>query len=189
MLQVQFSPFPALQTPRCRLRRMRLEDSPRMLELRSSPSVMRYIDKETMTSLEEAQLMVVRIDDALRSNSGISWCLTTYDDDLMIGNAGLWRMIPEHYRAEIGYMLLPAYWGRGLMYEALQAVIHYGFHTLGLHSIEANVNPANAASIGLLKKLGFVQEAYFRENYYFNGTFLDSMIFSLLAPKLPSGPA
>ena len=189
MLTAQFTPFPVLQSKRCRLRRMRLEDSPQMLGLRSDPSVMRYLDKEPMTSMEEAQLMVVKIEESIKNGSGISWCMTTHDSDEMIGNAGLWRMIPEHYRAEIGYMLLPQYWGKGYMFEALEAIINYGFNTLGLHSIEANVNPQNAASIGLLKKLGFVQEVYFRENYYFNGAFLDSMIFSLLAPKEQSTPA
>ena len=189
MLQVSFSPFPVLQTPRLRLRRMRLDDSSRLLELRSDPSVMRFLDKEPMTSLEEAQLMVVKIEESINKATGISWCITTHDSDLMIGNAALWRMIPEHYRAEIGYMLLPQYWGKGIMQEALQAVIRYGFHTLGLHSIEANVNPGNTASANTLKKLGFVQEAYFRENYYYNGSFLDSMIFSLLATKDQSNPA
>lgn len=75
-------------------------------------------------------------------------------------------MQKAHYRAEIGYALQPAHHGKGLMQEALTAVLDYGFHTLQLHSVEANVNPANAASIKILERNGFVQEGYFREAYF-----------------------
>jgi ribosomal-protein-alanine N-acetyltransferase len=59
-------------------------------------------------------------------------------------------------------------------------VLKYGFEVLKLHSIEANVNPENIASIKLLEKNNFVREAYFRENYFYNGKFLDSAIYSLV---------
>jgi ribosomal-protein-alanine N-acetyltransferase len=52
-----------------------------------------------------------------------------------------------------------------------------------LHSVEANVNPSNASSIGLLEKCGFVREAYYRENYFYNGRFMDSAVYSLLADE------
>jgi ribosomal-protein-alanine N-acetyltransferase len=55
-----------------------------------------------------------------------------------------------------------------------------------LHSVEANVNPGNIASASLLKKHGFVKEAYFKENYFFNGNFHDSEIYSLLAHQRKS---
>ncbi len=66
------------------------------------------------------------------------------------------------------------------MSEALEAVINYAFNTLKLHSIEANINPENNASRQLLIKAGFNKEAYFKENYYFNGHFIDSEIYSLI---------
>ena len=90
-------------------------------------------------------------------------------------------MQKEHYRSEIGYALNPLFQGKGIMQEAMQAIIQYGFEIMKLHSVEANVNPANEASMRLLEKNGFVKEAYFRENYYFDGKFLDSVIYSLLA--------
>jgi RimJ/RimL family protein N-acetyltransferase len=68
------------------------------------------------------------------------------------------------------------------MQEAMIIVIDYGFRAMHLHSIEANVNPDNAASIKLLQRNNFVREAYHKENYYFNGKFLDSAIYSLLTP-------
>lgn len=51
-----------------------------------------------------------------------------------------------------------------------------------LHSIDAIVNPANADSVKLLERNGFVREAYFREDYFWNGQFLDTAVYSKLAP-------
>ncbi|MGE5859464.1 MAG: GNAT family N-acetyltransferase, partial [Ignavibacteria bacterium] len=58
--------------------------------------------------------------------------------------------------------------------------LNYGFKVMNLHSIEANVNPDNKASIRLLERNNFTREAYFKENYFYNGKFLDSAIYSLL---------
>ena len=68
------------------------------------------------------------------------------------------------------------------MQEAIEAVLDYGFTAMQLHSVEANVNPANEASKKLLDKNNFIQEGYFKENYYYNGEFLDSAVYSLISP-------
>ena len=66
------------------------------------------------------------------------------------------------------------------MQEAIKAVITYAYTETTLHSIEANINPDNLASANLLEKNGFKKEAHFRENFYYNGKFLDSLIYSLV---------
>ena len=97
--------------------------------------------------------------------------------------AGFWRIDKDHFRAEIGYDLAPERWGRGIMPEALRPILGFGFATLGLHSVEANIDPANGGSRRVLEKLGFAQEGYFRENYYLpdEDRFTDTATFSLLA--------
>ena len=89
-------------------------------------------------------------------------------------------MIRKNVRAEIGYAMKPEYWGNGFMQEALTKVVEFGFNEFCLHNIEGNVNPANVSSIKLLEKLGFKKEAYFREDFLYNGKFLDTAIYSLL---------
>ena len=79
----------------------------------------------------------------------------------LIGTCGLWRLDAENHRAELGYMLAQAHWGRGLIGEAISAVCRHGFEQLHLHSIEAHVDPANAASVRVLERAGFVREGYF----------------------------
>ena len=68
------------------------------------------------------------------------------------------------------------------MQEALTEVLNFGFNILKLHSIEANVNPDNIASIKLLERNKFIREAFFKENIYYEGKFSDSVIYSLLEP-------
>ena len=102
--------------------------------------------------------------------------------DGLIGYVGFWKWVREHFRAEVGFALLPAYWCKGIMYEALDAIIKFGFEKMNLHRIEADVNPGNIPSIKLLEKLNFKQEAYYKENIFFNGKFCDSAIYSLLRP-------
>ena len=66
------------------------------------------------------------------------------------------------------------------MKESMITLMNFAFNTLKLHSLEANVNPENENSKKALLKLSFRKEGYFRENYYFNGKFLKSEIYSLL---------
>jgi len=181
MLQPDFSVFPEISTPRLTLRRIVTDDAPEIFILRSDPVVMRYINKPPAQTLDDALNFVHLINDLLNKNEGITWGMSLNGGKL-IGTIGLWRLIKEHYRAEIGYAMLPGYFGKGFMNEAMVAVLEYGFHQLKLHSVEAHVNPENIASAKLLEKNNFVREAYFREDFFYDGKFLDSAVYSLLSP-------
>ncbi len=165
------------------MRRITVDDIPAMFTLRSNRQLMSYIDRPMAENLDDARTLIEKMEASLVANEGIAWGIAIVGESTMIGTIGFWRITKEHYRAEIGYLLHPDFQRQGIMSEALAAAVDYGFHTMGLHSVEANVNPANVASIRLLESAGFVREAYFRENYFWNGTFLDSAIYSKLAPN------
>ena len=181
MLTVNLSPFPVLTTPRLLLREITPDDADGIFMLRSSNEVMKYIDRPRAKTIEDGLEFIRKIETALKENNGISWGIALKENPRLIGNIGLWRIIREHYRAEIGYLLDPAFQGKGIMQEAMEAVIAFGFNELNLHSIEADVNPENSASVRLLERNKFVLEAHFHENFFFEGKFLDSLIFSRLA--------
>ena len=69
-----------------------------------------------------------------------------------MGIIGHYRIQPENHRAEIGYMSLPEYNGKGYISEAIKAVVTYGFEQMNLHSIEAVIDPENTASEKVLLK-------------------------------------
>ena len=183
MLSPVFTPFPLLHTDRLLLRQMTLSDAPRLQRLRSDEEVMRYINRPLTRTLEEAEGWINVITAALEQNSGITWCICLKEaPSAHLGSIGLWRIDKENHRAEIGYMLDPAMQGKGIMYEAIREVLAYGFRVLQLHSVEAQIDPLNVASAALLRKAGFTQEGYFRENCYYNGLFTDTVVYSILAP-------
>jgi len=102
------------------------------------------------------------------------------DDPTLFGTIGYHTITKQHFRAEIGYMIMPTHFRKGYAHEAIRPVLEYGFEKMHLHSVEANINQFNEASRALLIKNNFVQEAHYKENYYYNGKFFDSVIFSLL---------
>jgi ribosomal-protein-alanine N-acetyltransferase len=182
MLEIELNPFTELQTERLLLRQVREDDAPEILFLRSDDRVMQFLDKEKCNSLDEASEFIQMVRKATLDNEGITWVMCLKGEEKIIGNIALWRFDKPNHRAEIGYGMHPDFWNKGIMSEAMKAVLDYGFKTLKLHSVEANINPANHASRKLLEKHGFVQEAYFKEDYYFRGKFLDSVILSLIDP-------
>ena len=175
-----FDIFPIIYTERLKLRKLKSDDAVEIFRIRSNIEAMRYMDRDKHESIKDSEALLEIDRAAYTSQTGINWGITEKNSDSLLGYVGFWRIFAEHFRAEVGYALNVEHWNKGIMSEALNAIIKFGFEKMNLHSIEANLNPDNTQSIKLLKRLGFKQEAYFRENYHFNGKFIDSVIFSLL---------
>lgn len=180
MLEINFLPFHNLETERLLLRRVVNDDVNEIFTLRSDREVMKYIPRPLVKTNEEALAHIAMIDEKIDSNEGINWAITLKGNPKLIGIIGHYRIRPEHFRAEIGYMLLPEYQGKGIITEAIKEVVNYGFKVMKLHSIEAIIDPENFGSEKVLQKNGFVKEAHLKENEYYEGKFLDTVIYSIL---------
>ena len=102
------------------------------------------------------------------SNKIIGWC-----------SFHIWYT--EHNRAEIGYNISEeSFKQKGLMSEALEKILEYGFTTMNLHRVEALVATYNIPSLKLLDKNNFKKEGVLREHYFENDRMEDSAIYSLL---------
>lgn len=183
MLEINFTPFPILETKRLLLRRIDEKDLHDLFQLRSLKEVMRYIDRPLAISITDAEILLEKMNQGLENNEGIAWAITIKDNPQLIGTISYHRIEKENYRAEIGYMLHPDFWKKGIASEAIKQVLDFGFNTMNLHSIEANINPENKASSGVLRKFNFIKEAHYKENYFYDGKFLDTEIYSLLCPQ------
>jgi ribosomal-protein-alanine N-acetyltransferase len=84
--------------------------------------------------------------------------------------------------AMLGYSVDAAHEGRGLMREALEAVLDDAFGRLGLHRVQANVRPENTRSLGLLQRLGFEREGLAREYLFIDGAWRDHVLTARRAP-------
>jgi len=179
-----FKSFPELESERLLFRRILQSDSKDLFLIRTDDDVMRFMDVIRFESIGDAEKWVQTADESYNKETGINWGIVEKQSNNFIGYFGFWRMIPEHCRAEIGYALKSEYWGKSYMYETINRLVRFGFEEMKLHSIEANVNPLNERSKKVLERNGFKKEAHFRENYLFNGEFLDSIIYSLLEKDL-----
>lgn len=183
MLQFSFSPFPVLETKNLILRQIHLNDDKEVFELRSNPDTMKFIPRPLAETIEDAQKFITDCNTGIEKNDYINWAIAQKKDTKLIGMIGFFRLQPEHFRGEVGYILNPNFHGKGIMTEALDEALKYAFNTLNFHSIEAVIDPGNIASEKLLQKFGFEKEAHFKENFFYNGEFLDTVIYSILKTK------
>lgn len=181
MLTIDLSTFPDLRTERLVLREILPSDAPALFAMRSDERVMRHIPRPLAASIADVEELIATIAEGRATNDGITWGIALKGTGALLGTIGFYRLKKEHFRAEVGYLLHPDHWGKGIAGEALDAVVEHGFHAFGFHSIEAVTDPSNKASNRLLKGHGFVLEAHLRENCCWNGRFLDSLVWSRLA--------
>jgi ribosomal-protein-alanine N-acetyltransferase len=181
MLTLNFNEFPVITTERLLLREHIMADVPKLFNLRRNAEVMQFIHRERPKTYQDIETLISSLNDGFKQGQLIAWVIALKENpNQMIGSIGYWRTDLANHRAEIGYMLHPDYWRKGIVSEALKATIGFGFEEIKLHSILANVSPANEASKQILLRHGFMKEAYFKEDHYFNGEFLDSEIYGLL---------
>ena len=183
MISLNFSPFPLIETERLYLRAITEDDKYEMFALRSDKQIMQYIARPLMTTIEEITEFIKSINSSIEKQEYINWGISLKNNNKLIGTVGFYRMAKENYRAEVGYMLHTNFHKQGIMQELMPVVLEYGFKQMNLHSIEAVIDPRNKASENVLLKQGFVKEAHFKENFFFDGEFLDSVHYSLLAKK------
>jgi [ribosomal protein S5]-alanine N-acetyltransferase len=183
MLQTKFQPFPELVTERLLLRQVHISDAPELFFLRSDKEVLKYIAREPAKSVEEVKTFIKTINQSIKQGEAVLWGIALRTNPaIIIGSIGFWRLQKENYRSEIGYVLHPHFWKKGIVKEAMQKVLEYGFEKIKLHSVEARIDPANKASQTVLLAAGFIKEGYFLQDYFFKGEFLDTEVYSKLAP-------
>lgn len=173
---------PVLDTPRLFLRELADEDADALFSFYSDPDTMRYWNTPPMEHAHEARLLIERARQSAAEDTAYRWALVPRAGGSIVGMCGLSSLSLPHRRAEIGYMLGRPHWGQGYMREALDAVLTHAFDTLGLHRIEAELDPRNGASERLLERLGFVREGLLRDRWRVEGEVSDSLYMALLRP-------
>ncbi|MEW6648990.1 MAG: GNAT family protein [Chloroflexota bacterium] len=179
-MDTQSPPSNLLETERLILRPLEARDAPGLLALYSLPEVTAYIDTPVMTQIADAEGWIARQADMQRSGAGLRWGVFDRESGDLIGSCGFHHWDPTRYRAEISYDLSPRFWGQGYMREALLSVLAFGFEQMGIHRIEAMVDPDDTRSQNLLYGLGFEMEGILRDHDYLKGRFQDDMMFALL---------
>lgn len=173
--------FPQLETDRLILREMTLDDVKFYFRHFNNQKIVEgscYPGPESLeAATEELERYCIK---PFKENRGVRWGIIRKGSKELIGTCGYYDWNKTARRAEIGYDLDPAYWGQGIMTEALRVILEYGFEKMELNRIQAIIDSKNTRSMKLVRTLGFKKEGVLRQNSYFNGQFRDEVVFSLL---------
>ncbi|MES2278908.1 MAG: GNAT family protein [Bacteroidota bacterium] len=160
-MQITTNPFPTLFTDRLALRALVPADREELMKLRSDEQVNKHLNRPPTTTLADADAFIQKIDAVMQHKQGVYWVISLKDKPVLIGTICYYNLLPEKDMAEIGYELSPDWQGKGLMQEAINEVIRYGFEVMGLKIITAMPHPANESSVKVLKRTGFVRDEGF----------------------------
>ena len=136
---------------------------------------------ETHRSVEDSESFLrLALEGYEREDFG-GWGVVLKDSGAFVGTCGMDAgYAPEHARAELGYVLSREHWGRGLMPEAVRAVIRFGFGRMGLNRVQARCIAENAASARVMEKAGMTYEGTLRESEFIKGAYRDMKLYSIL---------
>lgn len=164
-----------IRTARLVLRRARPDDLGAIHAILSDPQATRYWSTLPHETLDQSRDWLAGM------IAGHELCddFIIELDGRVVGKAGAWR------RPEIGYILHPEFWGRGVATEALAAVIGHLFAAHGDPALTADVDPRNAASIRVLSKLGFRETHRATRTWFIGGQWHDSIYYALARADWP----
>jgi ribosomal-protein-alanine N-acetyltransferase len=180
--------FLPLQTERLTLRGYMLSDIPAMLPLISAREVAATTLRIPHPYTEAyAQDFIATAQKDIASGNCLRVAIVLRESAIFCGGIGL-MIEPDHARAELGYWIGVPYWGNGYATEAARAVVNYGFGSLGLQRIFASHVTHNAASGGVLRKIGMRYEGKMRAHILKWGKFQDLEMYGMLASDAKAQP-
>jgi ribosomal-protein-alanine N-acetyltransferase len=175
-----FRDLPTLQTSRLTLRRMRPTDAEAMHAYASDAEVARHMLWEPHESFRDSENFLRFVQERYARGDPAGWGLEERETGRFIGTCGMQAWRPEHSRAELGYVLAREHWGRGLMTEAVAAVVGFGFDRIGFNRLEARCLDGNAASARVLEKVGMIREGTSRSSHFVGGAFRNLHHYAML---------
>jgi [ribosomal protein S5]-alanine N-acetyltransferase len=170
-----------LQTERLILRPHRTDDWAAVAAYANHPDVLRYRPDDVRSPAQmQAHLQHLVALQHHEPRTRYHFAIILNATDRLIGWCGLSFSDRARQIAELGYDLDRVYWRKGYMTEAAQALVDWGFRSLQLHRIVAECHPANAASMGVMQKLGMTYEGHLRQNVWVKGRWWDTIVYAIL---------
>ena len=176
-----FLQLPTLETKRLKLRPLSREDAKQFYEIYADCDVTQYLDWNGADSAEVAETVIGFFQEQYRKRESMRWGIELQENRALIGTLTLGGF-RRNAIADIGYDLAKRFWGKGYATEAVQAALDFCWQDLGLHRVQAYVQPGNLPSVKLLLKLGFEQEGLLRKWGYQESRkqFFDVLLFALV---------
>ncbi|QKE72603.1 GNAT family N-acetyltransferase [Arthrobacter citreus] len=174
--------FPILETERLFLVQITQKNVDEIYSIFSNKEVIKYYGMDPFTEKDQAVKMIDSFQTRFENQQGMRWGIVEKESKKLIGTIGLNNLVLHAKRTEIGYDLLPTFWRRGYMFEAIKEITAFCFDKLGLYRIGANIFPDNTGSSTLIEKLGFQKEGLLRGYLVQSDQSHDLNVFSLIKP-------
>jgi [ribosomal protein S5]-alanine N-acetyltransferase len=174
------SPLPLIETPRLLLRRVKIEDAADIFVYASDAEVSRYVGWEKHQTLDDSVQVIQDIMHLYDRGEPGRWGIIHKDNQQLIGMIGFSNWFREYHRAEVDYVLGKTYWGYGLMTEALQSVIRFGFSKMLLHRVEGKCFTENFGSARVMEKCNMIYEGTLRDYVFIKGIYKSMNIYATL---------
>lgn len=168
-----------LRTERLLLRPFRDDDLENVFRGLSHPEVIPHYGV-SYDSLESTREQMKFFRELRETNTGMWWAICSLENNEFYGGGGLNGISHQHKKGEIGFWLLPEYWGMGIMKEAFPLICDYGFNNFGLHRIEGFVESDNENCKRAMSKLNFSHEGTMKDCEIKNGKFISLDIYALI---------
>ena len=172
-----------LETERLRLFPAGEEHKDAIHSILKNPRVRNSIRSEVLDTADKYDQWWQRRVNLCKDGSMLQWCVYKKDDGSFCALLTLKEISENNSRAELGYSLLPEYWGIGVGTEAVGSVMRYAFDKIELHTLFAQVLEINVKSKKLIDKLGFIQEGCFKDSYFYEGEYYDLVQFAKTNPQ------
>ena len=178
-----FSHLPELTTPRLTLRKMLVSDTEDMYAYAGRLEVTQYLTWYPHPDRGYTKEYLQYLGNRYAAGMFYDWAIVYEPDCKMVGTCGFTSFNCSADSAEVGYVLNPEYWGKGIAREALQRVLRFGFEELGLHRIEAKYIQGNERSRKLMERVGMKFEGIMREGMLIKGNYVDIGTCAILAKE------
>lgn len=175
-----FSRIPILDTERLILRRMKVDDAEDMFDYARRADVTKYLIWECHADVGYTREYLQFVQKQYEEGEFYDWAIIDRASGRMIGTCGFTSFDDDNNSAEIGYVLNPDFRGRGLMPEAINEILKFGFLRLNLNRIEAKYMEGNDASRRVMEKCGMSFEGTHRSSMYIKGSYRTVSVCAIL---------
>lgn len=174
-----------IATEKLLLRPITEYDSQNIFEIRSDIEINRFVNRNSPKNSFEALDFILNIKKKEANKEILFFGISEKENPKLIGTVCLWKFSADRKKAELGYELLPQFHGKGIMSEAVDAILSFGFNILKLNQIDAFTNGKNVNSQKLLTKKGFIlnsnrKDENNKENFIFELSLSNYQINSTL---------
>jgi ribosomal-protein-alanine N-acetyltransferase len=175
-----FKNLPAIETSRLRMRKLSMRDANDVFEYASVREVAEHVSWEFHRNISDSINFLRIITQQYEDCHPSPWGIVLKENSKLIGTIGFHIWSPPNFFAEVGYALSKDYWNKGIMTEALNAIMEFGFTRMNLNRIEAMCKLNNSASEKVMQKCGMKFEGILTQKLYAKEEFHDLKLYAIL---------